>query len=36
MEERDCAVEQLRWMEASRDDLARQQGQYKGRIAKVR
>lgn len=35
MEERDVALEQLRWMEASRDELARQQGQYKGRIAKV-
>ena len=35
VEERDVALEQLRWMEASRDELARQQGQYKGRIAKV-
>lgn len=35
VEERDVAVEQLRYMEVSRDDLARQQGQYKGRIAKV-
>ncbi|CAL8470836.1 g10378 [Coccomyxa elongata] len=35
VEERDAALEQLRWMEASRDELARQQGQYKGRIAKL-
>jgi len=35
VEERDAALEQLRWMEASRNDLARQQGQYKGKIAKV-
>ena len=35
LDERDDALEQLRRMEASRDELARQQGQYKGRVAKV-
>jgi len=34
-EERDEAVALLQRVEASRNDLARQQGQYKGRIAKV-
>jgi hypothetical protein len=36
LDERDDALEQLRRLEASRDELARQQGQYKGRIAKAR
>ena len=35
MEERDEALALLQRVEASRNDLARQQGQYKGRIAKV-
>lgn len=34
-EERDEALALLQRVEASRNDLARQQGQYKGRIAKV-
>ena len=35
LDERDEALEQLRRLTLSRNDLARQQGQYKGRIAKV-
>ena len=35
LDERDDALEQLRRLTLSRNDLARQQGQYKGRIAKV-
>jgi hypothetical protein len=35
VEERDEALEQIRRLNASRGELARQQGQFKGRIAKV-